>query len=166
MPSVPARRADKGFAARSVSTPPVQAGHFQTGFDATQTRSEIQLDVEVTRSRTTTLTPANVPLPGRPRIEIERTVEQSDERSNQGHRMRQPPPQPIGIPDQGVERQGCDDNKERIAPDQHVSAPRARVPRRGDRALPTASGRRIRSAFPGSQGALMPDKSAPAPDAA
>ena len=166
MPSVPARRADKGFAARSASKRPVQAGHFQTGFAATQTRSEIRINAEVTRSRTTTLTPANFRCAGDRVSRLSVRSSNPMKRANQGHRMRQPPPQPIGIPDQGVERQGCDDNKERIAPDQHVSAPRARVPRRGDRAPPTASGRRIRSAFPGSQGALTPDRSAPAPDAA
>ena len=166
MPSVPARRADRGFAARSASKLASPSRTFPNGICRNAISIRNPISAEMTRSRMTTPTPANFRCAG---DHVSRLSERSSnpmKRSNQGHRMRQPPPQPIGIADQGVERQGCDDNKERVAPDQHVSAPRARVPRRGDRALPTASGRRIRSAFPGSQGALRPDKSAPAPDAA
>ena len=38
---------------------------------------------------------------------IEPAVENSDQGADQGHRMSQPPPEPVGVPDQCVERQAA-----------------------------------------------------------
>ena len=46
----------------------------------------------------------------RPVFAIEPAVENSDQRSDQGHRMSQSPPEPVGIADQRVEPQRCDDD--------------------------------------------------------
>ena len=96
-----------------------------------------------TATTSITLTmPADFRCCWRPAVTIERAIEPSDRGAHHRRRMRQPPPQPIGVADQRVERQRRDHDEKRAARDQHLNGPRARVPRPGDRARRPASVRR------------------------